>query len=253
MEPQLLEVGSGVFFVEASHTNFVLLCEGDDLTLVDSGYPKDRRLLESSVRQTGHDLSDLSAMLLTHAHVDHLGSAEWLRRDHHSSSGPSSTPTTTGRGRRWPGWPSATPRWWSRGTAVPTAPAPHGPSTRRPGHEGTAGVPDSGLTARPVCTTRPEATVRVHDRPEGTARRWHHPPLRAPQSSLAGAWATCFRGSTTAAPETSGLCESTPGLGKALRRLGCRAGEDAASTALGAPALTVDDSAEARRGAARVA
>lgn len=82
MEPQLLEVGSGVFFVEASHTNFVLLCEGDELTLVDSGYPKDRRLLESSVRQTGHDLSDLSAMLLTHAHVDHLGSAEWLRRDH---------------------------------------------------------------------------------------------------------------------------------------------------------------------------
>lgn len=82
MEPVLMEVARGVFFVEASHTNFVLIVEGDELTLVDSGYPRDRRLLETSVRQTGHELSDLSAMLLTHAHVDHLGSAEWLRRDH---------------------------------------------------------------------------------------------------------------------------------------------------------------------------
>lgn len=82
MEPQLLEVGSGVYFVEASHTNFVLITEGDEITLVDSGYPRDRRLLEAAVRQTGHEVSDLSAMLLTHAHVDHLGSAEWLRRDH---------------------------------------------------------------------------------------------------------------------------------------------------------------------------
>jgi glyoxylase-like metal-dependent hydrolase (beta-lactamase superfamily II) len=82
MEPQVLEVGSGVFFVEASHTNFVLVAEGDGLTLVDSGYPKDRGLLEASVARTGRRLSDISAMLLTHAHVDHLGSAEWLRRDH---------------------------------------------------------------------------------------------------------------------------------------------------------------------------
>jgi glyoxylase-like metal-dependent hydrolase (beta-lactamase superfamily II) len=82
MEPQLTEVGSGVYFVEASHTNFVLVAEGGELTVVDSGYPKDRGLLEDAVAQTGHSLADISAMLLTHAHVDHLGSAEWLRRDH---------------------------------------------------------------------------------------------------------------------------------------------------------------------------
>jgi glyoxylase-like metal-dependent hydrolase (beta-lactamase superfamily II) len=79
MEPEVLEVGPDVHFVEASHTNFVLIGEGDELTLVDSGYPKDRELVEASVRQIGKTLGDVSAVLLTHAHADHIGSAEWLR------------------------------------------------------------------------------------------------------------------------------------------------------------------------------
>lgn len=80
MEPGVLEVGSGVHFVEASHTNFVLIEDGGELTLVDSGYPRDRDLLEASIRRVGREPADISAMLLTHAHVDHLGSAQWLRR-----------------------------------------------------------------------------------------------------------------------------------------------------------------------------
>lgn len=82
MEPDVLEVGHGVHFVEASHTNFVLIEDGGELTVVDSGYPKDRELLTASIRRIGRKFADVSAMLLTHAHVDHLGSAEWLRRSH---------------------------------------------------------------------------------------------------------------------------------------------------------------------------
>lgn len=75
------EVGSQVHVVEASHTNFVLIVDGDEVTIVDSGYPKDRQLVEASVRELGRSLGDVTAMLLTHAHVDHIGSAEWLRQD----------------------------------------------------------------------------------------------------------------------------------------------------------------------------
>ena len=46
---QLEEVAGGVFFVEASHTNFVLIVDGTDVTMVDSGYPKDRDLVDASV------------------------------------------------------------------------------------------------------------------------------------------------------------------------------------------------------------
>lgn len=76
------EVATGVHLVGASNTNFVVLADGGRVTLVDSGYPRDRELLQAAVAQTGHTPADVSATVLTHAHVDHLGSAVWLRRDH---------------------------------------------------------------------------------------------------------------------------------------------------------------------------
>jgi glyoxylase-like metal-dependent hydrolase (beta-lactamase superfamily II) len=76
------EVTAGVFMVEASHTNFVLLVDGSDVTMVDNGYPKDRDLVDASVTKIGRSLADVRAVVLTHGHSDHLGSAERLRRDH---------------------------------------------------------------------------------------------------------------------------------------------------------------------------
>lgn len=81
MQPQVLEVAPGTFAVQASHTNFALVLDGDEVTLVDTGYPRDRRLLEETVRQVGRTPGDVRSLLLTHAHVDHLGSAEWLRAE----------------------------------------------------------------------------------------------------------------------------------------------------------------------------
>ena len=78
MQVDMREVASGVFLVRASHTNVVLLAEGDALTLVDAGYPSDRRLLQAAVHRLGRQMSDVVALLLTHAHVDHLGCARRL-------------------------------------------------------------------------------------------------------------------------------------------------------------------------------
>lgn len=82
VEPGTVEVGPGVFFVAASHTNLVLIRDGDEITMVDTGYPRDRGLVEAALVNIGRSLSDVAALILTHAHVDHLGSAEWLRRSH---------------------------------------------------------------------------------------------------------------------------------------------------------------------------
>ena len=94
MRTNVVQIADGVHLVHGSHTNFVILEEDGAVTLVDTGYPGDRGLLESALRATGHSLADVEAVVLTHGHVDHLGSAEWLRRQHgvpvqaHSSEHP---------------------------------------------------------------------------------------------------------------------------------------------------------------------
>lgn len=71
--PKVTEVASGVFHVEGSAVGWVLVREGSDLTLVDTGYPGDTDDVERSIREVGGRPEDVSAILVTHAHVDHIG------------------------------------------------------------------------------------------------------------------------------------------------------------------------------------
>ena len=71
--PVVSEVGSGVFSVSTPLTNWYLVREGRDLTLVDGGYPADAADVLASIERIGHHRSDVHAVLVTHAHVDHIG------------------------------------------------------------------------------------------------------------------------------------------------------------------------------------
>lgn len=53
--------------------NFVLLRDGDALTLIDGGYPGDVAAVDGAIRSLGQRPEDVEGMLLTHAHVDHMG------------------------------------------------------------------------------------------------------------------------------------------------------------------------------------
>jgi len=59
--------------VRCGHANWVLVEEGADLTLIDGGYPANGADVERSIEQIGHQLGDVRAILVTHAHVDHIG------------------------------------------------------------------------------------------------------------------------------------------------------------------------------------
>jgi glyoxylase-like metal-dependent hydrolase (beta-lactamase superfamily II) len=50
--------------------------------LIDAGYPGDRQDVLASLRQLGYHAGDVHAILLTHAHIDHLGSAIWFANEH---------------------------------------------------------------------------------------------------------------------------------------------------------------------------
>ena len=74
----VIEIRPGVHLVHGSDTNWVILTEGDAVALVDTGYPGDRERLVASLAAVGRRPEDLTAILVTHAHVDHIGSAEHL-------------------------------------------------------------------------------------------------------------------------------------------------------------------------------
>lgn len=71
--PDLVQAAENVFLASGTAVNWVLVREGTDLTLIDGGYPGDVAAVEASIRALGRDPRDVRAILVTHAHVDHLG------------------------------------------------------------------------------------------------------------------------------------------------------------------------------------
>lgn len=72
------EVAKGVHAVEGNDVNYLLLTDGDDVTLIDTGYPGDRKNLEAALGQIGRQPADVRAIVLTHAHTDHTGNARHI-------------------------------------------------------------------------------------------------------------------------------------------------------------------------------
>jgi glyoxylase-like metal-dependent hydrolase (beta-lactamase superfamily II) len=69
----------GVHRVEDSYTNWYLVEENGRLTVVDAGVPASWESLHDALRQLGRRPADIEALVLTHAHFDHVGFAERAR------------------------------------------------------------------------------------------------------------------------------------------------------------------------------
>jgi glyoxylase-like metal-dependent hydrolase (beta-lactamase superfamily II) len=73
------EVAGGVFRVRSKRVNCYLLRDGSALTLVDSGLPGHWPAIKAACATLGLGLPAIEAVLLTHVHTDHAGSAERAR------------------------------------------------------------------------------------------------------------------------------------------------------------------------------
>jgi glyoxylase-like metal-dependent hydrolase (beta-lactamase superfamily II) len=73
MTDHVTEVADDVFLARGTEVNWILVRDGADVTLIDSGYPGDTPAVEASIRAIGRRPEDVRAILLTHAHVDHVG------------------------------------------------------------------------------------------------------------------------------------------------------------------------------------
>jgi glyoxylase-like metal-dependent hydrolase (beta-lactamase superfamily II) len=74
-------VADGVHRIEDSYTNWYLIEEEGRLTVVDAGVPSSWSSLLEALNDLGRSPADVEAVVLTHAHFDHVGFAERARRE----------------------------------------------------------------------------------------------------------------------------------------------------------------------------
>ena len=82
MAPVLKAVTECVHMAQTDLVNWTLVVDDSGVMLIDAGYPGSRDDVVNSLRQLGFEPGDVRAVLLTHAHVDHLGTAIWLAEAH---------------------------------------------------------------------------------------------------------------------------------------------------------------------------
>jgi glyoxylase-like metal-dependent hydrolase (beta-lactamase superfamily II) len=80
--PQLSQATEIVHLVQRKAVNWLVVTDDSGAMLIDAGYPGDRDDVLASLRQLGYEAGDVRAILLTHAHIDHLGSAIWFAKTH---------------------------------------------------------------------------------------------------------------------------------------------------------------------------
>lgn len=75
-------IADGLHRLGSELVNFYLVEDDTGLTVVDAGLPGFYDRLGARLKETGRGWEAIGALVLTHAHVDHIGFAERLRTEH---------------------------------------------------------------------------------------------------------------------------------------------------------------------------
>jgi len=73
------EVVEGVYLISAGRANAYLLI-GEDLSLVDTGMPGEEENVIRGIKKIGRSPEEISCIMITHAHMDHMGSLAALKK-----------------------------------------------------------------------------------------------------------------------------------------------------------------------------
>ena len=82
MSINVVEAASNVYLVIGPRTNWCLMRDGTAITLIDAAWPKDYPFVVESLQRIGATPEQVEAVVLTHAHPDHVGVAERFRSEH---------------------------------------------------------------------------------------------------------------------------------------------------------------------------
>jgi glyoxylase-like metal-dependent hydrolase (beta-lactamase superfamily II) len=74
-------VADGIHLFEQANVNCYIVESGDRFMLVDAGLPAMWKPVGAALRKLGHEPGAVAALVLTHAHFDHVGFAARLQRE----------------------------------------------------------------------------------------------------------------------------------------------------------------------------
>lgn len=75
-----MELAKDIFKFDSGPFNWYIIRQDGRLTLVDAGFPSHYKIFAEGLRSIGHTIKDVEAVILTHAHADHIGFAERIRK-----------------------------------------------------------------------------------------------------------------------------------------------------------------------------
>ncbi len=75
------QIADGLYRVADGIVNWYLVEDGGEVALYDAGWPRSWSNIQAALHELGRSPADVSAILLTHAHPDHLGAAERARKE----------------------------------------------------------------------------------------------------------------------------------------------------------------------------
>lgn len=70
-----MKISPNVYLIAGRASNMYLCVDPDGLTLIDAGMPKEQDRVFGLVTELGYEPSDLVRLIITHADIDHAGSA----------------------------------------------------------------------------------------------------------------------------------------------------------------------------------
>ena len=92
------QIAPDLFMLSLGFVNAFLLVDGDDMTLIDTGFPSSAGQILDAVRSLGRKPSDLRHILVTHCHVDHAGVLAELKRSTGATTAPEPVAARLDRG-----------------------------------------------------------------------------------------------------------------------------------------------------------
>jgi glyoxylase-like metal-dependent hydrolase (beta-lactamase superfamily II) len=84
MGPAMTVVTERIHVAHTPLVNWTLVSDDAGVMLIDAGYPGNRDDVLASLKHLGYEPADVTAILLTHAHIDHLGAAIWFAKTHNT-------------------------------------------------------------------------------------------------------------------------------------------------------------------------
>jgi glyoxylase-like metal-dependent hydrolase (beta-lactamase superfamily II) len=82
MPVALTAITERVHMAQTPLVNWTVITDDAGVMLIDAGFPGNRDDVVASLAELGFGPADVTAILLTHAHVDHFGSAIWFAEQH---------------------------------------------------------------------------------------------------------------------------------------------------------------------------